>query len=215
MLLELSRVTKFFGNRCIFKDVTLSVSRGTLTLMAGPNGAGKSTLLRLMAGLAKPSAGEVHCHVEEQQIGYLGHATFLYPALTATENLRFWNDLYGLSHDAKAIQAVLERVELAPFAMEKAGVFSRGMAQRLNLARVLLLKPVLWLLDEPGTGLDVRSAALLRREVSMARDAGAGIVWISHDIVSDGAGADRVLALEKGRLAYDGPVDSYTGGSIC
>ncbi len=203
VVLELHKVTKFFGQRCILKDVTLSLYAGSITLLMGANGAGKSTLLRIMAGLAKPCFGDVHRHVQEQALGYLGHATFVYPALTAKENLLFWAHMYGLPRSdstAKALEDVLTRVQLLPFAEEKAGVFSRGMAQRLNLARILLLQPKLWLLDEPSTGLDVHSSQLLRQEVQKAQEGGAAIVWISHDMHNDAAMAQRVLHIEKARV---------------
>ena len=209
MLLSLASVAKVYGTRVIFKGVSLEVAPGTVTLLTGANGAGKSTLMRIMAGLARPSGGAVQCRVPEARLGYLGHATFVYPALTAWENLRFWGDVYGLGGGSAAVDAVLERVELRPHAHERAGVFSRGMAQRLNLARVLLLEPQLLLLDEPGTGLDTRSAGLLRREIALARQRGAGVVWISHDLAGDAALADRVILLERGRVAYDGPAADF------
>lgn len=218
MLVSLSGVAKLFGSRVIFKGVTLEVTCGTVTLLVGPNGAGKSTLLRIMAGLGQSSAGSVDWDVPEAKVGYLGHATFVYAGLTALENLAFWRDVYGLHRDLdregreRALLDILHRVELAPFAHERAGVFSRGMAQRLNLARVLLLQPQLLLLDEPSTGLDLRSAALLRREIMAAREAGAGVVWISHDVHGDAVLADRVVALEHGRVAYDGVPSGYQVG---
>ncbi len=202
-LLSLKQVSKYFGQRCILKDVTVQVKAGTITILMGANGAGKSTLLRLMAGLSTPSMGEVDLHVEEKEVGYLGHATFVYPALTARENLAFWGQMYGLpsaQRDDAALEAVLSTVELLPFADERARVFSRGMAQRLNLARVLLLRPKLWLFDEPSTGLDVRSAAMLRAEVQRAKEEGAAIVWISHDAHNDAAMADALWHIEKGRV---------------
>ncbi len=205
MLLQVQKVAKFFGNRCIFKNISFDIAENSLCLLMGANGAGKSTLLRIMAGLARPSAGQIHSHVDGNQVGYLGHSTFLYAGLTALENLRFWGGIYNINTDEQKLLPILQRVDLAPFAHEKAGVFSRGMAQRLNLARVLLLEPRLWLLDEPCTGLDVASASLLRNEVSKARDNGAGIVWISHDLTADAPLADRLIQLEKGRVAYDGP----------
>ncbi len=213
-LLELCHVTKFFGRRCILKDVQATIEAGTVTLLTGANGAGKSTLLRIMAGLARPSMGKVQCHVPEKSLGYLGHATFVYPALTAQENLLFWANMYGLDAQEKkekALQDVLERVELAPFAAERAGVFSRGMAQRLNLARLLLLRPMLWLLDEPSTGLDVRSATLLSDEVRKAQQAGAAVVWISHDVVAHAPLAHAIWRIEKARVTSL-PLDSMGEG---
>ncbi len=208
-MLKVQNVSKFFGQRCILKDVSLHVPAGSIFLLMGANGAGKSTLLRIMAGLSKPSLGTIHYAVDEGQRGYLGHSTFLYPALTAWENLLFWAQMYDLPLSDHAgslqerIKEVLERVELRNFAHEKAGIFSRGMSQRLNLARVLLLKPSLWLLDEPSTGLDTSSVALLRREVLRAKEEGAGIVWISHDKEGDTPLADCIMSIKNMRLCTE------------
>lgn len=208
MLLKLDKVARFYGPRLIFKDVTLEVACAGVTLLAGANGAGKSTLLKIMAGLICPSSGEV-CTAGEPLVGYLGHQTFLYPDLTAMENLAFWASLYGRNAQAKKLLGALERVELAPFAGEKAGGFSRGMAQRLNLARVFLLEPDLLLLDEPGTGLDTRSTGILHREIVAARKNGAGIVWITHSLDEDLCRADFVAYLAGKRLAHYGPAASF------
>ncbi|MDR0466311.1 MAG: ATP-binding cassette domain-containing protein [Deltaproteobacteria bacterium] len=200
-LLELRGIAKFFGHKCVFKAVDLVVERGTVTLLVGANGAGKSTLLRLMAGLSRPSAGSRECRAAEGRTAYLGHATFLYPGLTALENLAFWRDAQGLRLTEAELTAFLDRVGLSRHAHERAGIFSRGMAQRLNLARALLTEPELLLLDEPGTGLDSRASAMLREEIVRARMRGAGLVWISHDAATDAPLADRVLTLERGRLS--------------
>lgn len=213
MLLELQSIARMYGTRCIFKDVSLAVPAGSLTLLVGANGAGKSTLMHIMAGLARPSAGKVLHHVEAAEIAYLGHATFIYPALTARENLRFWGSMYGVEVSGTALDEVLDRVELARHAHERAAVFSRGMAQRLNVARVLLLQPRLLLLDEPATGLDTASSQILRREIGQARERGAGIVWITHDVQADAPMADRLLALHERRLAYDGDPMAYNSTS--
>ena len=205
LLLELRGIAKFFGHRRIFESVDLAVTRGTVLLLAGANGAGKSTLMRLMAGLIRPSAGSCECHAAEGRVAYLGHATFMYPGLTALENLAFWRDAQNVRLTEAELIALLERVGLERHAHERAGIFSRGMAQRLNLARALLAQPELLLLDEPGTGLDSRAAAMLRGEIAQARRRGAGIVWISHDVAADAPLADRVLTLERGRLSEGGP----------
>ena len=204
MLLELQQVSKVFGQRPILKDINVQVLSGQINLLMGSNGAGKSTLLNIMAGISKISFGKISLYIEEHETAYLGHATFIYPALSARENLTFWANIYGLGLGKKlnvSINSVLERMELLPFAEEKAGVFSRGMSQRLNLARILLLKPKLWLLDEPSTGLDVHSAKLLRQEVLEAKKHGAGIVWISHDLQNDAILADNIWQIENTRLS--------------
>lgn len=202
--LELRGVSKFYGPRLIFKDVTCALRAASVTLLAGANGAGKSTLLRILAGLSRPSSGTAVCRTEAAKLAYLGHATFIYPGLTALENLLFWRRLARIPADEDAALALLARVGLARHAHEKAGVFSRGMAQRLNLARVLQQEPDTLLLDEPGTGLDSRSSAMLREEVAAARERGACVVWISHDLEGDAPFADRALCLHNRRLAFDG-----------
>lgn len=207
-MLQLVRVAKTYGVKVIFKDVSCAFAPGSVSLLVGGNGAGKSTLMRVMAGLSRPSAGEARL-ADRVRVGYLGHATFLYPGLTALENLAFWRDACGLALSRKDIMAALERVGLEAHAQERAGVFSRGMAQRLNLARILMQEPNLLLLDEPGTGLDASSLALLRREVAEARSRDACVILISHDLAGDAPLADRLLALDGRRLAYDGPPADY------
>lgn len=209
-MLELARVAKLYGVKVIFKDVSCAFAAGSVSLLVGGNGAGKSTLMRIMAGLSRPSAGVARLH-DEARLGYLGHATFLYSGLTALENLAFWREAHGLHLSREDLLAGLARVGLETHAHERAGVFSRGMAQRLNLARVLMQEPNLLLLDEPGTGLDAASLALLRREILAARARGACVVLISHDLAGDAPLADRLLALENRKLVYDGPPAQFGG----
>ena len=209
-MLELVRVAKVYGVKVVFKDVSCAFAAGSVSLLVGGNGAGKSTLMRIMAGLSRPSAGAARL-ADQTRVGYLGHATFLYPGLTAVENLAFWREACGLRLSDADLMAGLARVGLEAHAHERAGVFSRGMAQRLNLARVLMQAPDVLLLDEPGTGLDAATLAQLRREVAAARQRGACVVLISHDLAGDAPLADRLLALEHRKLAYDGPPEGFGG----
>ena len=199
-MLEFHDVAKIFGSRVIFKNVTLRLERGRIYLLTGANGAGKSTLLRLAAGLSKPTAGTLTCRAAPGRIAYMGHATFIYPGLTALENLAFWQKAQNLPADEKMLMEMLERVGLTRHAHDYAGIFSRGMAQRLNLARVLLSGPELRLLDEPGTGLDAASSLMLRREIAATGERGATALWISHDKAGDAPLADLILTLNEGRL---------------
>lgn len=208
-LLELRGVAKAFGPRLLFRRVDLTLIPGSLSLLAGSNGAGKSTLMRIMAGLTRADAGTVLCHAHEARIGYMAHATFLYPGLSAQENLLFWAKAAGMDRPHTRAEAALEAVGLSRHAHERAGIFSRGMAQRLNLARLLLGEPELILLDEPATGLDVSSRTMLLEHVLKARDRGAAIVWISHDIAEDARHADRVLTLK------DRSLTESAGGFSC
>lgn len=215
-VLSVHKAAKFFGNRLIFKNVSCELERGEVLLVAGPNGAGKSTLMKIMAGLASASAGEIELRLEPEQVAYLGHDTFIYPALTASENLKFWASMYGCKSDDATVDAALERVGLLRFAAEKAGGFSRGMSQRLNLARVWMVQPQLIFLDEPGTGLDVKSLGMLRDEIRQFRSSGVSVVWISHHVAEDCGIADKVLELANGGVGYFGPASGYTpGGPIC
>lgn len=208
-LVRLRRVSRFFGERPVLRDIDLDIVPGQALLVVGPNGAGKSTLLRIVAGLMPPSAGEVAASLEPGQIGYIGHRTLIYPKLTARANLAFWQAMAGLPRDAGAVDAALDRVGLSRFADEEAGVFSRGMSQRLSLARVFLTAPRLLLLDEPASGLDPASAGMLRREIRAAAAAGAAVVWVSHHILADLPACDRVLSLRNRKVAYDGPAAGF------
>ena len=196
-LLELKGLAKAFGPRLIFRRIDMELFPGTLSLLAGANGAGKSTLMRIMAGLSRPDAGTVTRRVPEEKLGYMAHATFLYPGLDAEENLLFWARAAGLDRAAERVKEALERVGLARHAHERAGVFSRGMAQRLNLARLTLAEPELILLDEPATGLDVASRRMLSTLMLEARERGAAVLWISHDVQEDSRHADRIFTLEN------------------
>jgi len=214
-VLTVKRAAKFFGNKLVFKEVSCELGPGEIMLVAGPNGAGKSTLMRIMAGLSKPSAGDVALNLEPEDVAYLGHATFIYPGLTALENLKFWGSMYGLSPSREELMALLGRVGLERAAEEKAGSFSRGMAQRLNLARIYQVDPKLIFLDEPGTGLDPKSLATLRKEITGFRDRGISVIWISHHVAEDTALADKVLALGGKKVAYFGPASDFTPEGAC
>ncbi|MFW5487236.1 MAG: ABC transporter ATP-binding protein [Desulfovibrio sp.] len=209
-LLSAQGVAKLYGRKLVFKKVGFSILPGQVWLLVGPNGAGKSTLVNIAAGLLGPDAGKIDVTPPPNERSYLGHKTFIYPRLSALENLRFWADMYGLGRDRAALMAALERVELGYVAEEEAGRFSRGMSQRLSLARVFLNNPRLIFLDEPGTGLDVASAGLLHREITQAGERGAGILWVSHQLREGLEVASHVLHLEKGRVRYAGEASGYT-----
>jgi heme exporter protein A len=217
---RLRRVSRFFGERPVLRDIDLNLAPGEVLLVVGPNGAGKSTLMRITAGLMPPSEGEVDVDLAPGEIGYVGHRTLIYPKLTARANLRFWQRLSGQGGDDAAVLAALARVGLERFADEEAGIFSRGMAQRLSLARVFLTAPKMLLLDEPATGLDPASAAMLRREIRAAADAGAAVMWVSHTIAADLPACDRVVVIGKRRIARDVPAAAFdpaelAGEGVC
>ncbi|SHN49221.1 ABC transporter ATP-binding protein [Desulfovibrio litoralis] len=216
-LLKTTQLAKFYGQRLIFKEVNFIIKTGTITLLIGNNGSGKSTLMKILAGLTPASIGKVENKVSPLKLAYLGHQTFIYPQLTALENLMFWAKLYNQYQDepsskkelTKQIESVLDKVSLRAFAEEKAGTFSRGMAQRLNLARVFLQKPKLILLDEPSTGLDLNSINMLQQAVLEAKQNNTAIVWISHNINEDIKIADSVIMLGKAKMLYSGNAENF------
>lgn len=212
MLLKLQKVSRFHGKHLIFKDISLEIKAGSITILAGQNGAGKTTLLHLMAGLIAPSSGKITLVGEkssETSIGLVGHETFIYPELSAVENLLFWGKLHSKRIASKDCEAALEKVDLLPFAHEKAGAFSRGMAQRLSLARVFMLKPSLLLLDEPATGLDTNSVRILYKAITDSKAQNMAVVWISHNVGADLPLADNIALLAKKRLAYWGEAENF------
>ncbi len=197
-IVSLCQASFFFGARLVLKKISLDVLAGQVLLLCGANGAGKSTLLKLLAGLVRPASGQIQHFVRPEKIALMGHECAIYPALTARQNLEFWADMYKLPRSG--ISGLLKSVGLYDFAGEKAGVFSRGMEQRLNLARVLLLDPDLVLLDEPATGLDSRSRFFLGECVDNWRKQGKAVVWVSHDTERDKKMAQRVFCLRAGYL---------------
>lgn len=199
--LSLVEVSKNFGPRTILTEINLTLQPSTLTLLTGNNGSGKSTLLKIMAGLSQPSHGKVilgHKDPDTELIlSYVGHATFLYPHLTALENLNFWQRCLGLNLSEDDLLDHLARVGLLDHADSYPRAFSRGMCQKLNIARSLLQKPDLLLLDEPSTGLDQAAKLWLRTTLEGLRKEGSCIVLISHDLEQDSPLADTILRLEQ------------------
>jgi ABC-type multidrug transport system ATPase subunit len=208
-LLRARGLTKRFGPLTALAPLDLDVGPGQALAVLGPNGAGKSTLLRLLAGLARPSAGVIEIGAQagtraerRRAIGLVGHATFLYPTLTTRENLLLAARLYGLDAPAERAQRMLAEEELLAVAERRAGALSRGLAQRAAIARALLHDPKLVLLDEPWTGLDARAAERLSRRLAALQADGRALVIVSHDLARVAGLAARALVLVRGRAAW-------------
>lgn len=193
------RVSFFYDERPILRELCFSGEPGRLTLVLGANGAGKSSLLRLMAGLEQPACGKIRKR-ENLRIGYIGHPTFLYPALTAAQNLEFWAKVHRLHERRQAVADALAATNLAAHAQTRAAALSRGLAQRLNFSRCLMLRPELLLLDEPFTGLDEESQKLMRDKIKELKQAGVCIFLVSHSPAADGGLADEIFTLKGQRL---------------
>jgi heme exporter protein A len=207
-------VSRHFGRRRALARISFTVGRGEILGLLGPNGAGKSTMLSLMATLMRPTSGRIrfgaldleiaesHAPALRGRIGVLGHDLFLYPELTARENLAFFAGLYRLTVPKRVAMTALDRADLVDRADDQVGSFSRGMRQRVALERALIHDPRLVLLDEPFTGLDDASAAALVARLKTLRGAGAIIVIATHDLdIAEGL-LDQALFLRDGRVAH-------------
>ncbi len=200
-MLKVENLAKTFGGRILYKNVNFELYSQSIHLLAGKNGTGKSTLFKILCGLVEEDAGTIKTDLTLADVGYLAHQSFFYPQLSALENLKFWNNV----HSSKTLLeeeylAILEKVGLGRFAYEKVKIFSRGMQQKLSIARLLAQKPKLYLLDEPSTGLDTEAKAFLIEQILQAKEKNASIFWISHDIEKDIEFADYLHTIEQKAL---------------
>lgn len=209
-VLELRGISKRFGRLAVLRQVEFVLAPGEVLGLIGANGAGKTTLLSIVAGLLPPSEGErrywgepvteLRCE-HRARMAIVSHTAQVYARLTARENLRLFDELRGTAGLASAQpDALLDRLGLGHARDRLAGTFSRGMLQRLALARALLGAPELLLLDEPFTALDRPGRALLADVLLKERSRGAAIFLSSHDFDAIAEVADRVLLLEGGRI---------------
>jgi heme exporter protein A len=208
---------KAFGGRRAVDGVDIALAEGECLAIVGPNGAGKTTMLRMAASLIRPDSGSLtisghsipsHAARVRAMIGYLGHQPLLYLDLTAWQNLEFFADLYGVPHARARIEEMLDRVDLLARAYDPVRTFSRGMAQRLGLARLLLHDPRLLLLDEPHAGLDADGRRVLDEIVCAAPSEGRAILIASHELDRTRALAHREVVLTAGRAELAPPASS-------
>jgi heme exporter protein A len=207
-MIQAQGLAKYYGRITALRDIRLEIPRGQFVALLGRNGAGKTTLLRILAGLTRPSAGTAAIaglapQAARGSVGYLAHSTALYMDLTAWENLRFYARLAGLGRAGADLEREIERVGLAGRAHEPVRHFSRGMQQRLAIARAFLHDPGIWLLDEPFTGLDQEGAQFLKGRLAGAHAAGRTILMAVHDIALGYELAQRFIVIEKGAVALD------------
>jgi heme exporter protein A len=248
-MIELRKLTKAFGRKIALRGLDLRVAPGESLVIYGPNGAGKTTLIRILSSLSRPTSGSVHIgglelktHAEgiRRHLGVVSHAPLLYDSLTAEENLRFFGRLYSVKHLEARVTLLLEQVGLAARRQDLVRIFSRGMTQRLSIARALLHDPEILLLDEPDTGLDPQAAEMLHRllaelsgrslgplpdaadrppDVTASSTGGAGggartIVTVTHNLERGLALADRVVILANGRIVHDAPAGTLTASEL-
>ncbi|HLJ78715.1 MAG TPA: ABC transporter ATP-binding protein [Acidobacteriaceae bacterium] len=206
---ELEEVSKLYGTFAALRKVTAQFERGRCYLVLGENGAGKSTMLRTLAGLLKPSYGKVKIFGPEgkaeepmearERIGYMSHATMLYDEFSGVENLRYYAGLYR-GRDCVAPEEALRSVGLDPALERPVGQYSQGMKQRASLARVLVSRPELLLLDEPFSNMDIQSAHAMLRLLEKFRTENRTILLTTHQRELAEPLADFVLTLKAGSV---------------
>ena len=204
-------VWKFYGDFPALRDISFTVEAGCCLALLGRNGAGKTTLLKILAGLAKPGRGSIRIlgrdardQATRYRTGVLGHGIGIYDELSAFENLRLFAELYNVPNPKTAAEKWLERAGLDRVRDGLVREFSRGMRQRLAVARAFLHEPDLLLLDEPFTALDDRAIAVLQQLLSAARSEGRTVILSTHQLREALELASDVALIDRGRLAFRG-----------
>ena len=202
------RLVRAFSGRRAVDDVSFTLGPGECLGLFGPNGAGKSTLLRLLAGLLAPTAGRCTVGgrpmrdgpVARAQVGLISHATMLYSALTARENVEFVARLYGLANPRAAAAAALDIMRVVDRGHTPVRALSRGLQQRVSIARAIVHEPRLILCDEPYTGLDAAGSAALSTVLAERRASGSALVLVTHNLDEGLALATHAAIMQGGRF---------------
>ena len=209
-IVVLEAVVKQFGRFAALRSVTARFEPGRMYAILGDNGAGKTTLLRVLAGLTKPTRGEVAITGSTdlrsvcREIGYMAHPSLLYDEMTGSENLQYFSRLYGLADQARCEQAI-RSVGLDPALSRPVGQYSQGMRQRMSLARALLHHPKILLLDEPFSNVDLRSAHDMVQLLGSLRDAGKTVFVVTHQAALLEGVADEFVWMEAGQIVSRTP----------
>ena len=211
-ILSLENITKRFGYRCILKDISFSIETGEFVTLIGNNGAGKSTLLRIISTLSKPTHGRIifkgtnqkeSLREWRQKIGIISHENRLYGDLSSVENLRVFGTLYGVEDLESKTDQVLQKTDLFHVAHLPVGNLSSGMKKRLMIARLMLCKPEILILDEPFAGLDQHSNQWFQNYLTAFHDQGGTVIMVTHQLELGLKLATRVLVLHQQRIQHD------------
>jgi heme ABC exporter ATP-binding subunit CcmA len=221
--IQVAGLRKAYGTTLVLDDVDLVVRAGEAVGLLGPNGAGKTTLLKILATVVRPTRGRAlvtgyDCVRESEQVrqavGLIAHGAYVYEDLTALENLAFWTRFAGRRDDPDALRAVLSEVELDDCADARVRTFSAGMKRRLSLARLLLTKPRVLLLDEPFSSLDQRARKWLDQYLQSFTSGGGAILMATHAFGRELEAADRLVILAGGRIILDTPRGTLSADEI-
>jgi heme exporter protein A len=211
--IEVRKLVKSFGHQTALRGVDLEVAEGEFLTLFGPNGAGKTTLIRCVSSLTRPSAGTIRLRGQDlgkaatslrRHIGLISHEPLLYGDLTAEENLRFFTRMYDLADAEARIEAALNQVGLLARRRDPTREYSRGMVQRLTIARAILHDPSIMLLDEPYTGLDLQAADMLRSVLQDLAASNRTVILTTHNLEQGLEMCDRAAVLHRGKIAWQG-----------
>ena len=211
--IEVKHLTKAFGTRKAVDDVSFDLPEGAFLSIFGPNGAGKTTLLRVLSTLARPSGGEaLICGIDlkedadkaREHIGMISHSSMLYPDLTAEENLMLYAELYGVEKPQERVSELLEAVGLSHRRLDQVRTFSRGMTQRVSIARALVHNPRVVFLDEPYSGLDPHAVDIFDQLIDSVRE-DRTFVMVSHDLSKGYDMCTHALVMARGRVVTFAP----------
>lgn len=215
-MIEVQQVTKQFGAFSALEDVSFRVEAGEVYGLLGENGAGKTTMMRMMATILRPTSGNIEVagfsvikepNEVRRRIGILfGGDVGLYSRLTARENIAYFGSMYGMDQTAieQRIKRLSQMLEMDSFLDRRVGPFSRGMKQKVAIARTLVHDPQVILLDEPTTGLDVTAATMFRQMIGTLQEEGKTILFSSHNMGEIDKLCKRIALIHKGRLQYAG-----------
>jgi heme exporter protein A len=222
-MIEIKKLTKQADNKLILRGVDLSIKKGETVAILGPNGAGKSTLLKVLATLIKPTSGLIKVnnmdlkknHIEIKKImGYLPHSSLLYDHYTPLENLVFFGDIYGVENVEQRAIALVKEVGLSFFLNEPVKNFSRGMIQRIAIARAIVHEPEILLLDEPHTGLDQGAIAILNNVILSMKAKGTTTLMVTHDFKQAAEICDRIIIIKNGKIVDDFKIEKQNLGFV-
>ncbi|MDX8359499.1 MULTISPECIES: ABC transporter ATP-binding protein [Bacillaceae] len=211
-MIKTSLLTKKIGEKEILRGVNLTVKEGETTALLGPNGAGKSTVLKIISGLLEATSGDVLINnmklkaneeVIKKTIGFLSHSSYLYDHFSPIENLVYYGKLYDVEDIEVRAKELISMVGLSLFMHEPVRSFSRGMLQRIAIARAIIHSPSILLLDEPHTGLDQRAVSILNNVILQLKQEGTTIIMVTHDFHQLIETCDKAIVMKQGLLIDD------------
>jgi heme exporter protein A len=222
-MIEIKKLTKQADNKRILRGVDLSIKKGETVAILGPNGAGKSTLLKVLATLIKPTSGRVVInemdlkknHIQIKKImGYLPHSSLLYDHYSPLENLVFFGNIYDVKNVEQRAVELVKEVGLSFFLNEPVKNFSRGMIQRIAIARAIVHEPEILLLDEPHTGLDQGAISILNNVILSMKQKGTTTLMVTHDFKQAAEICDRIIIVKNGKIVDDFTIENKNLGFV-